>query len=92
MHAERVGYKVWLIVCMYADSRQFIDFAFFPVCQMDCCHSGTAMDLPYEINATQSKMHANEGFSLGSLLEEPAAAIACCACLGLILFDLFSDG
>ena len=50
------------------------------------------MDLPYEINATQTKMHSNEGFSLGGLLEEPAAAIACCACLGLILFELFSDG
>jgi hypothetical protein len=26
---------------------------------MDCCHSGTALDLPYEINATQSKVRGN---------------------------------
>ena len=31
---------------------------------MDCCHSGTALDLPYEINATQSKMSLSDGFDM----------------------------
>jgi len=44
---------------------------------MDCCHSGTALDLPYEINATQSKMSFNQGFDIGRFEQ----AALCCMCL-----------
>lgn len=54
---------------------------------MDCCHSGTALDLPYEINATQSKMTLNNGFNTG-LLGGAAEAAMCCMCAMMLLGDL----
>jgi hypothetical protein len=53
---------------------------------MDCCHSGTALDLPYEINATQSKMSLNQSFNMG-LLDDPAAMVCCAVCLYCLLDD-----
>jgi len=52
---------------------------------MDCCHSGTALDLPYEIDATQSKMSFNKGFNMG-LLDDPGA-MCCLAICAACLFD-----
>jgi hypothetical protein len=49
---------------------------------MDCCHSGSALDLPYEINATQSSMSMNQGFNFGLLDDNMAAA----CCFGIFAF------
>jgi len=34
----------------------------FMTCLMDCCHSGTVLDLPYKYTATSSNMELNEKF------------------------------
>jgi hypothetical protein len=52
---------------------------------MDCCHSGTAMDLPYTINSTEDKMHANSKFDIGKLASPEA--ILCCTCLAFLFAD-----
>jgi metacaspase-1 len=54
---------------------------------MDCCHSGSALDLPYEINATQSKMSYNQGFNAG-LLDDPVQMACCAICLVCLLGEL----
>lgn len=58
---------------------------------MDCCHSGSALDLPYEINATQSSMSFNQGFNLG-LLDDNMAAMCCFGLLAYCLLDSIMDG
>jgi len=56
---------------------------------MDSCHSGTALDLPYEINATQSKMSLNQGFNSG-LLDNATSVIGCCMC-AFYLFQMLGS-
>lgn len=101
---EADGYDETLIPLDFKRAGQIIDDDLYErlvkkmpagvtvVVLMDCCHSGTALDLPYEINATQSKMHLNQGFNMG-LLGDPLMA-ACCifyvlSCLGDILGAAF---
>jgi hypothetical protein len=35
---------------------------------MDCCHSGTVLDLPYRFGADEDRMHLDNGFNMNSLM------------------------
>eukprot|EP00525_Craspedostauros_australis_P002495 CAMPEP_0198134924 /NCGR_PEP_ID=MMETSP1442-20131203/60321_1 /TAXON_ID= /ORGANISM="Craspedostauros australis, Strain CCMP3328" /LENGTH=401 /DNA_ID=CAMNT_0043796081 /DNA_START=349 /DNA_END=1553 /DNA_ORIENTATION=- len=56
---------------------------------MDCCHSGTVLDLPYSINATETQMHSNSQFNMGML--DDVQTICCVGCLYLLFADMFSE-
>lgn len=99
---EDDGYDETLIPLDFKKSGQIVDDEIYErlvkkmpanvtvVCLMDSCHSGTALDLPYEINATESKMHANKGFNMG-MLQNPAMIAGCCLCLFPLLMSLMDD-
>jgi len=93
---EDDGYDETLIPVDFKSAGQIVDDEVFkrlvlPMQQgvnvtvlMDCCHSGTVLDLPYNVNATQSQMHANEGFNMGLL---DGGDLLCCAVLAFCFAD-----
>jgi len=74
---EEDGYDETLIPCDYASNGQIRDDAIFDTlvqpmpggvtmtCLMDCCHSGTVMDLPYKYSAQSdtTEMQEDEDFN-----------------------------
>jgi len=95
---EADGYDETLIPIDYKTSSQILDDDVFKILVkpmrkgvnvtvlMDCCHSGTALDLPFEMNATDTSMHTNDGFNF-DLLNGAAGALACLACCACCYMD-----
>jgi uncharacterized caspase-like protein len=80
---EKDGYDETLVPLDYASAGQIRDDDLYLTligkmprdvqltCVMDCCHSGTVLDLPYTFvgDGEQENMTANEEFDFGPLLQ-----------------------
>jgi len=85
---EADGYDETLIPVDYARAGQIRDddllrnlvvpmaSGVFATCVMDCCHSGTVLDLPfnYKADGEQTELAGNEGYDFAPLLGIIAAA------------------
>jgi hypothetical protein len=99
---EEDGYDETLIPVDFERTGQILDDDVFKILVkpmpkdvnvtvlMDCCHSGTALDLPYEMNATDTEMHESDGFNMG-MLDGIATGLTFCCCSNILLECFFED-
>lgn len=91
---EDDGYDETLVPVDFQRSGQIRDDDIFKIlvqplragvtmtCLMDCCHSGTVLDLPYRFTADGDVMQRNDRFQL---FDSPEGAIAAACCLFALL-------
>lgn len=91
---EDDGYDETLVPVDFQRSGQIRDDDIFKIlvqplragvtmtCLMDCCHSGTVLDLPYRFTADGDVMQRNDRFQL---FDSPEGALAAACCLFALL-------
>ena len=100
---EEDGYDSTLIPVDFKETGQILDDTILDImvkpmrkgvnCTvlMDCCHSGTVLDLPYRFSADDSKMRLDQRNMKHIMGKLDPGAVLCCALLAWTLADLIMD-